>query len=156
MSESIDFIYVVIAGAIIWIWLTHHQYVKDEKEKELKRKQARCQHQYVEIESGTPLEEMQDYLFAYRYVDEDPNDYYYYISRNDLQRRKLPDFAELNRDKKAVRCSKCSKETVLSYADIIQIAIYNKYASGDFWFLTRNSRTKGDYIQRSRNNLPKL
>ena len=156
MSESIDFIYVVIAGAIIWIWLTHRQYVKDEKERELERKQTMCQHQYVEIESGTPLEEMQDYLFAYRYVDEDPNHYYYYVSKNDLQRRKLPDFAELNKERKAVRCSKCSKETVLSYANIIQIAIHNKYASGDFWFLTRNSRTKGDYIQRSRNNLPKL
>jgi len=156
MSESIDFIYVVIAGAIIWIWLTHRQYVKDEKERELERKQTMCQHQYVEIESGTPLEETQDYLFAYHYVDEDPNHYYYYVSKNDLQRRKLPDFAELNKERKAVRCSKCSKETVLSYANIIQIAIHNKYASGDFWFLTRNSRTKGDYIQRSRNNLPKL
>ena len=156
MSEYIDIIYVVIVGVIIWIWLTHRQYVKDEKERELERKQSMCQHQYVEIESGTPLEETQDYLFAYHYVDEDPNHYYYYVSKNDLQRRKLPDFAELNKDRKAVRCSKCSKETVLSYADIIQIAIYNKYASGDFWFLTRNSRTKGDYIQRSRNNLPKL
>lgn len=156
MSESIDFIYVVIAGAIIWIWLTHHQYVKDEKERELERKQTMCQHQYVEIESGTPLEETQDYLFAYRYMDEDPNHYYYYVSKNDLQRRKLPDFAELNKERKAVRCSKCNKEIVLSYANIIEIAIHNKYASGDFWFLTRNSHTKGDYIQRSRNNLPKL
>ena len=156
MSESIDFIYVVITGAIIWIWLTHRQYVKDEKEREPERKQSMCQHQYVEIESGTPLEETQDYLFAYHYVDEDPNHYYYYVSKNDLQRRKLPDFTELNKERKAVRCSKCSKETVLSYANIIQIAIHNKYASGDFWFLTRNSRTKGDYIQRSRNNLPKL
>ena len=156
MSEYIDIIYVVIAGAIIWIWLTHRQYVKEEKERELKRKQDICHHEYIEVESGNPLDKTQDYLFAYRYLDEDPKHYYYYISSNDLQRRKLPDFAELNKDRKAVRCSKCSKETVLSYADIIQIAIYNKHASGDFWFLTRNSRTKGDYIQRSRNNLPKL
>lgn len=156
MSESIDFIYVVITGAIIWIWLTHRQCVKEEKERELERKQDMCHHEYIEVESGNPLDKTQDYLFAYRYLDKDPNHYYYYVSSNDLQRRKLPDFAELNKDRKAVRCSKCSKETVLSYADIIQIAIYNKYASGDFWFLTRNSRTKGDYIQRSRNNLPKL
>ena len=156
MSEYIDIIYVVIVGVIIWIWLTHRQYVKDEKELELKRKQDMCHHEYIEVESGIPLDKTQDYLFAYRYLDKDPKHYYYYISSNDLQRRKLPDFAELNKDRKAVRCSKCSKETVLSYADIIQIAIYNKHASGDFWFLTRNSRTKGDYIQRSRNNLPKL
>ena len=156
MSESIDFIYVVIASVIIWVWLTNRQCVKEEKERELERKQDMCHHEYIEVESGTPLDKTQDYLFAYRYLDKDPKHYYYYISSNDLQRRKLPDFAELNKDRKAVRCSKCSKETVLSYADIIQIAIYNKHASGDFWFLTRNSRTKGDYIQRSRNNLPKL
>ena len=156
MSESIDFIYVVIASVIIWVWLTNRQCVKEEKERELERKQDMCHHEYIEVESGTPLDKTQNYLFAYRYLDKDPKHYYYYISSNDLQRRKLPDFAELNKDRKAVRCSKCSKETVLSYADIIQIAIYNKHASGDFWFLTRNSRTKGDYIQRSRNNLPKL
>ena len=50
MSEYIDIIYVVIASAIIWIWLTHRQYVKDEKELELKRKQDMCHHEYIEVD----------------------------------------------------------------------------------------------------------
>lgn len=156
MSESVDFIYVIIAGSILWIWLTHRQYVKHEKERELERKQIMCQHQYVEVESGTPLEETQDYLFAYRYVDQDSNHYYYYVSRYDLQRRRLPKYINLNENRRPFHCILCGKDSDLSYGHIIEIAVQDKYESGDFWFLTRQSHTKGDYIQRSRNNLPKL
>lgn len=156
MSEYIDFIYVIIAGAILWIWFAHRQYVKDEKERELKRKQTMCQHQYVEIESGTPLEETQDYMFAYRYVDQDSNHYYYHVSRYDLQGRRLPEYLDLNENRRPFHCTLCGKDSNLSYAHIVEMAVQDKYESGDFWFLTRNSGTKGDYIQRSRNNLPKL
>ncbi len=156
MSESVDFLYVILIGCIIWIWLTHRQYVKDKKERELERKQTMCRHQYVEVESGTPLEETQDYLFAYRYVDQDSNHYYYYISRYDLQGRRLPEYLDLNEHRRPFHCILCGKDSNLSYGHIIERAVQDKYESGDFWFLTRRPATKGDYIQRSRNNLPKL
>ena len=158
MSEYID-IYVVAAGAIIWIWYTYRQHVKYEKKRQLEIKQAMCQHQYIEVESGTPLEETQDYMFAYHYVDEDSNqdsNHYYYVSRYDLQGRHLPEYLDLNENRRPFHCILCGKDSNLSYAHIVEMAVQDKYESGYFWFLTRNSRTKGDYIQRSRNNLPKL